>query len=40
MKKLRGSLDIMKERNADGRFNKAIDKEATLLREYIKEYKQ
>lgn len=40
MKMLKGSLSIMKERNLDGRFSKAIDKESTLLQEYIKEYIQ
>lgn len=40
MKMLKGSLSIMKERNADGRFNSAIDKESLLLKDYIKEYAQ
>lgn len=40
MKMLQGSLSIMRERNLDGRFNTAIDKESSLLKEYIKEYVQ
>lgn len=40
MKMLKGSLSIMKERNLDGRFNSAIDKESSLLKDYIKDYVQ
>lgn len=40
MQMLKSSLDIMKERNKDGKFNTAIKKDKDLLNSFIQEYKQ
>jgi hypothetical protein len=39
MRMLKDAINLSKERNIDGRFNKAIEKDTALLNEFIEEYK-